>query len=79
MLGDSDVHVVVVIREGLHDLRRPGKSCMWAYEDELRPRGDKAIYQILRKIAIDLGGPPRFPFSSVAARVVDVDVQAILM
>jgi hypothetical protein len=79
LLGDSDVHVVVVIREGLHDLRRPGKSRVWANEDELRPCGDKAIHQILRKRAIDLSRPPRFAFAAVAARVVDVDVQTVLM
>jgi hypothetical protein len=73
------VHVVVVVREGLHDVRRPGKSRVGANEDEPRPRGDKTIHQVLRKTAIDLSRPPWFAFAAVAARIVDVDVQTVLM
>jgi hypothetical protein len=44
VLGDSDVHVVVVIREGLHDVPRAGEPRVWADEDELRSRGDKTVH-----------------------------------
>jgi len=73
------VHVVVVIRKRLHDVRRSGESRARANENELRSRGDKTIYQVLREIAIDLARPPRFALAPVAARVVDVGIQAVLM
>jgi hypothetical protein len=76
---DADVHVVVVMGEDLHDARGPGKSRVWANEDELRSRGDETVDQVLSKTAIDLGRLPRLALAPVAARVVDVDVQAVLM
>jgi hypothetical protein len=36
LLGETNVHVVVVISEWLNDVWRPGKSRVRANEDELR-------------------------------------------
>lgn len=71
--------VAVVMSEKLHDVRRSGKAGLWANEYELRSCGDKTVDQVLDKTSIDLHRPPRFAFAPVAARVVDVDVQAVLM
>jgi hypothetical protein len=73
------VQVVVVVREPLHDARRAGEREARAHEDPLRAGGDEAVDEVLRELDVDLGRPPRRPLGAVAARVVDVDVEPILV
>ena len=73
------MHVVVVMCERLHDARGPGEFGVGADEDVPRSCGNESVDQVLSKTTIDLAWSPRFTLAPVAARVVDVDVEAILM
>ena len=41
--GDPDVHVIVMMRERLHDARGPSESGVGADEDELRSCGNEVV------------------------------------
>ena len=73
------MHVVVVERDRLHHAPRSAQAGPAAHEHELRPDVDKPVDQILREGAIDLRWPQRCALAPVQARVVDVDIEAVLM
>jgi hypothetical protein len=74
-----DVHVVVVVNQFLDDRRRPFEACTRA-DEHLRGSGsDEARDEILGQLPIDLARGFRWTLSPVAPRVVDVDVQPVLV
>jgi hypothetical protein len=78
-VGDPHVHVVVVVRDRLHDGRRAAEADACAHEGELRAGGDEAADEVLRQGAVDVRDPLGSPGRPVYARVVDVDVEAVLV
>ncbi len=76
---DPDVHVVLVVGDRLHHVRRPGEAALEADEDVFRSGVDEEVDQRLCQPAIDMARRARFSFPSVPARVVDVDVEAVLV
>src|SRR5438045_3085116 len=76
---DSDVHVVVVVPEDAHDSRRAPQVGVRPDEDPHRARRDKSVEQVLRQRPVDLVGSNRRALPTVEPRVVDVDVEAVLV
>ena len=73
------MHVVVVACEHLDDSGRALEPDPRADEHPLGARRDEAIDQILRQATIDLARLPRRALAAVAARVVDVHVEPVLV
>jgi hypothetical protein len=71
--------MVVVQRQNPHHPRRPLQGRVRADEDELRAGSDEPRHEILREPPVDLGGRIRRPLAAVAARVVDVHVEPVLV
>ena len=73
------MHVVLVVRVRDHDAGGAAEAGREADEDHLRSRGDEAVEQRLGETEVDLvvrRGRVQLP---VDARVVDVDVEAVLV
>ncbi len=77
--GEADVHVVVVMSEGLNDAPSSVETCGRPHEDVLSPRAHEAVDEVLGQLPIDLVGRPRGSLSSVTARVVHVHIEPVLM
>jgi len=77
--GKPRVQVVVVVPENLDHSARSGQAGVRADEHEHGAGGDEAVDEILGKTMVGLRGEARRPFSPVGARVVDVDVEAVLV
>jgi hypothetical protein len=73
------VQVVVVIPKNLHDARRAREPRVRTDEDEGGPRGHEAVDEILGQAVLDLARDEGWPLAPVPPRVVDVDVEPILM
>jgi hypothetical protein len=73
------VQVVVVACEHLEDRGWPAKAGVGPDEDQPRSRTHEEIDQRLREPAIDLGRIQRRALSPVEPRVVDVDIESVLM
>ena len=58
-VGDPHVHVVVVVRDRLHDPGRPAEADVQPDERELRARSHEAADEVLRQRTIDVGDAPR--------------------
>jgi hypothetical protein len=71
--------VVVVVREHFDNPGWTGETGARSDEDTLDAGSDEPIDEILREAAVDLVGTLRRAFALVAARVVDVDIEAVLM
>lgn len=71
--------MIVVVGERLNDLRRPAEAGVWADKDTRGARGDEAINEILRESLVDLADALGRPFTSVAPRVEDVNVEPVLV
>src|SRR6188474_1342922 len=78
-ISEADVHVVLVVRIRSDNVTRSAQVGRVANEDLARARGDEAVEQLLRETSIDLRGGSRCLQPSVAAWVVDVDVESVLM
>ena len=73
------VQVVVVIPQDLHDPRRAGEARVRADEDDRGAHGDEAVDEILCEPVLDLARNERRPLAPVPPRVVDVDIEPVLM
>jgi hypothetical protein len=73
------VKVLVVMDEHLDDAGLTVKVSAGADEDELGAGPDEPVDQILREPAVDLVDRQRRSLAPVAARVVDVGVEPVLM
>jgi hypothetical protein len=73
------VHVVVVVDQFLDDRRRPFQAGARAYEHLRGSSLDEPCDEILRQLAVDLPRDLRRALSSVPARVVNVDVEPVLV
>ena len=71
--------MVIVIPKNLHDARRAREPRVRADEDEGGPRGHEAVDEILGQAVLDLARDEGWPLAPVSPRVVDVDVEPILM
>ena len=73
------VQVVVVVGEHLHHPARPAQAEARAGEHVARARGHEAVDEILGEPPVDASAARRLPLPAVAARVVDVRVEAVLV
>ena len=73
------MHVVVVVRSLADDPGRAGEPGPRADEDHLGPRLQEAVDEVLRERPVDLARRGGFPLAAVPARVVDVDVEPVLV
>jgi hypothetical protein len=71
--------MVVVVPEDLHDAGRSGQACVRADVDEVGAGCDEQVDEGLGQAVLDLVGSLRRPLSAISTRVVDVDVEAVLM
>jgi hypothetical protein len=71
--------VVVVVPEDLHDSTGAGKAGVRAYEDQHGAGGDETVHQILGQAMVDLSGDARWSLAPVGARVVNINVEAVLV
>src|SRR4051794_26461311 len=74
-----DVQVVVVVDQRRDDPARAVEVEVRPDEDTDGARLDEAVDELLGEPAVDLGGADRSSLEAVAARVVDVDVEAALV
>ena len=75
----AHVQVVVVVPENLHDAGRAREAGIRADVDEVGARRDEAVEEVLREPAVDLRDELRRPLATVAARVVDVRIEPVLV
>lgn len=68
-----------MVREHLHDVRGPAEAGAGADEHADRPCADEAIDEILGESPVDLVRALGRPLPLVAARIVDVHVEPVLM
>jgi len=73
------VQVVVVVPKNLDDLARPTEPRVRANVDGLGAGRNEAIDEILAEATVDLGSDLGRTLAAVEARVVDVDVKAVLV
>ena len=73
------MEVVVVMDEHLHDAGGSVKAGAGTDEDELRARLHESVDQVLCEPVVDLVDRSRRPFAPVAARVVDIGVEPVLV
>src|SRR5918992_1073369 len=73
------VQVVVVVGELLDDAPRAGEAGVRPDEDARGARAREEVDERLREPAVDLARPLRRTLESVQPRVVDVDVEAVLV
>ena len=73
------MQVVVVVDEHLDDARRAVKAGAGADEDHLRAGANEPVDQVLGEPAVDLADPSRRPLAPIAARVVHVGVEPVLV
>ena len=78
-ISEADVHVVLVVRIRSDNVTRSAQVGRVADEDLARACGDEAVEQLLGETSIDLRGGSRRLQPSVAAWVVDVDVEPVLV
>src|SRR5918994_242406 len=71
--------MVVVVGQRLHHLRRTPQAGAGSDEDVLGPGGDEAIDELLSQAEVDLGDGQWRELSAVEARVVDVDIEPVLV
>ena len=71
--------MVVVHRQHLHDSPRAAQAGVRSDEDSNRTCTDEAVDEVLRERPVDLRRRVRRPLTPVAARVVDVDVEPVLV
>jgi hypothetical protein len=76
---EADVQVVVVVREDPDDAPRPGQVRCRADEDADRAGADEAAHEVLSQRVVDLGRVVDGALAAVAARVVHVDVEPVLV
>src|SRR5919201_7103980 len=76
---EARVKVVVVIPEGLHDAGRTHQPSVRPDVHELGACPNEEIDEPLREAVVDLPDGGRRPFPTVEPRVVDVDVEAVLV
>jgi hypothetical protein len=75
----ADVEMVVVVRERLNDSGRSREAGVRADEDANRAGRDEPVDEVLGERAVDLRGPSGRALPAVEPRVVDVDVEAVLV
>ena len=68
-----------MVRERLDDALRPGQAGVRPDEDADGAGPDEAVDEVLRQRAIDLPRAYRRGLTAVAARVVDVDIEPVLV
>src|SRR4051794_3000560 len=78
-VGEPDVHVVLVVRVRDHDVAPPVQPGRVAHEDHLSPGGHEAVEKILGKVMVDLARRNRCAQVAVETRVVDVDIEPVLV
>ena len=71
---DADVHVVVVMDEGLNDVQRPRQTHLRPDEHKFCARSNKSVHEVLGASSLDLPGFAWSALAPVPARVVDVDI-----
>src|ERR671931_1188267 len=76
---EARVQVVVVIPEDLHDAGRTHQPSVRPDVHELGACPNEEIDEPLREAVVDLPDGGRRPFPTVEPRVVDVDVEAVLV
>ena len=76
---DPYVHVVLVVWVGLHDALRPSDVCLIADENELGSCLDEPVDDVLRQGEVDLAGMSGLGWFPVFSRVVDIDVEPVLV
>jgi hypothetical protein len=76
---DADVHVVVVMDEGLNDVQRPRQTHLRPDEHKFCARSNESVYEVLGASSLDLPGFAWSALAPVPARVVDVDIQSVLV
>src|ERR687886_543181 len=76
---DAHVEMVVVPGEHLNDGRGTAQPRVRPNEDASGPRADEEVDERLREPKVDLRHLQGRALASVQPRVVDVDVQAVLM
>ena len=76
---DPHVHVIVVVDGLAHGRRRPDEPAARADKDDLGARADEAVEQVLGEPPVDLCGSDRLELTAVEPRVIDVDVEAVLV
>jgi hypothetical protein len=78
--GDADVHVVVVVRgEWLDDGRRAPQAQPRPDEDLDGAGRDEPLEQVLGQVVVDLPAGGWGALAPVAARVIDVGIEAVLV
>jgi len=73
------VEVVVVMDEHLHDAGGAVKVGAGTDEDDLRTRPGELVDQVLGEPVVDLVDRSRRALAPVAARVVDIGVESVLV
>lgn len=73
------MQVTIVVRRGLHDGHRPVQPRARPDEHTMGTGSDKAVDEVLGESEVDVAGAGRRTFTPVAARIVDVHVEAVLM
>jgi hypothetical protein len=77
--GKSDVHVVVVMSEGLNDGRPTAQAGVLPHENELGSRPHEKVDEVLGQPPVDLVRRPGSSLPPVAARVIHVHIEPVLM
>jgi hypothetical protein len=78
-LCDAHVHVVVVMYEWLNDAGRPRQSGSRPDENELGASSNEAVDEVLGTRSIGLTGPEWSELPPITARIIDVDIQSVLV
>ena len=73
------MHVVVVMSEGLNDGRPTAEARVLPHENELGSRPHEEVDEVLGQPPVDLVRRPGCPLAPVAARVIHVHVEPVLM